>query len=75
MNATELVTRANTLPELPVVIARDMITAQGYTPTVAERAAIVARADFFGSMGLSRGVTVKVNDFHGAHIGNLEFHI
>lgn len=60
---------------LPIVLASDMIRAQGYVPTADERAVIVALADLFEGMGLSRRVSVKVCDFDGVRIGSLEFHV
>lgn len=75
MNATDIITTANQLPKIADVTASTMLTAQTYTPTAAERAAIVARADFFERLGMTRTVNVKVVDFGGAHIGNLAFHI
>lgn len=60
---------------LPVVSAKDMLRAQGYSPTADERAAIVALADEFEAQGLSRKVAIKVCDFEGARIGSLEFHV
>lgn len=67
------ITRAADLPELPTVIAADMLHAQGYTPTAEERAAIVARGDFFAQHGVSRLVRVPVRDFNGLLIGSLDF--
>lgn len=75
MSTTEILTKANSLPVIANVIANNMLTAQGYTPTAAERAAILARADFFDSVGMARKVNVKVIDFGGTHIGDLEFHV
>lgn len=75
MNATDIITAASQLPKIAAVTASTMLTAQAYTPTTAERAAIIARADFFESLGMARTVNVKVIDFAGAHIGNLAFHI
>lgn len=75
MYITEILTKANNLPVIANVIANNMLTAQGYTPSTAERAAILARADFFESVGMARKVNVKVVDFGGMHIGDLEFHV
>lgn len=75
MNATEIISKANSLPELPTVIANNMLYAQAYVPTAAERAAIVARAEFFEGMGMSRKVNVNVADSEGLRIGHLEFNI
>lgn len=72
--APEIVEKINSLPELPEVTAKDMLHAH-YEPTPPERAAILARADLFESMGMSRKVNVRVVDFQDNHIGNLEFHL
>ncbi|WP_336628484.1 MULTISPECIES: hypothetical protein [unclassified Microbacterium] len=60
---------------LPEVVAGSMIYAQGYVPTRDEHAAIVALADAFEALGLSRRVRVRVHDFQGARIGSLDFHL
>lgn len=74
MNASEIVTRVEKLPTLPVVIAKDMMFAQGWKPTDSERAAINARADFFQDMGMTRDVHIRVEDVYtGAKIGELIF--
>lgn len=74
-SATEITATAKSLPTLPVVTAKSMLYAQGYTPTRQERAAILARADFFETVGMSREVNIKVVDFSGSHIGHLGFNI
>lgn len=73
MNAADIKAKVQSLPELPVVQASNMLTAQGYVPTVSERAAIKARADFFKEMEMPTRVSVKVVDFSGQQIGSLEF--
>ncbi|MBB5495794.1 hypothetical protein [Nocardiopsis metallicus] len=72
MTKTSTATRR---PALPQIIATSMIHAQGYTLTAEERAAVVAKADFFESLGLSRTVTLKVIDPWGARIGSIEFNL
>jgi hypothetical protein len=65
-------TQTSNLPALPVVMAKDMISAQGWKPSARELAAIKARADFFESEGLSREVHIKVVDVYtDARIGSL----
>lgn len=73
--AQRIITQAASLPELPAVRAADMLRSQAYEPTAEERAAIVARADFFESIGMTRAVTVAVFDFHGARIGSIVFNV
>lgn len=61
-------------PTLPTISALDMIHAQGWKASDAEREAIKARADFFESEGLSREVHLKVVDVYtGARIGTLVY--
>lgn len=75
MNATEIVKRVDSLPELPQILARDMYVAQGWKPSTEERAAIKARADFFEEMGMSRDVHIRVVDVYNpkCKIGELIF--
>lgn len=68
-------TTAAALPKLPTVVASNMLIAQGYRPTAAERAAIIARADFCEAHGVSREIRIKVVDHQGVHIGYLEFNL
>lgn len=55
-------TNIKSLPALPTVWAVNMYAAQGVKLGSGERAAVVARADFFQSIGLDRSVTLKVVD-------------
>ncbi len=78
MNATEaqdIRTEAANLPPMPVVIAGNMLYAQGWKPTADDMRAITARADFHGKYLTSREVAIKVRDFHGALIGYLMFNV
>lgn len=69
----DIKTEVKALPELPVVIARDMIYAQAWSPNAEERQAIQARSDFFERHGLDRTVHIQVRDEHGLRIGSLKF--
>lgn len=60
--------------KLPVVKAKNMVTAQAYTPTTEDLVLITDRADFFESIGLSREVYLRVEDaYMGATIGHLVY--
>ncbi|MGZ0151899.1 hypothetical protein ACXJJ3_32915 [Kribbella sp. WER1] len=74
MNATEIRAAIAALPELPIVYADNMLYAQGWVPTAAERAAITARAEFFKAVGMPATARVEVQHFLGEVIGHLEFH-
>jgi hypothetical protein len=75
MSTEEITTTVRNLPALPQVMAKSMLFAQGYRPTQTERAAMVARAEFFEMMGMTRTVSIAVVDFDGVRIGSLEFTI
>lgn len=70
---SDILTASMALPELPVVIARDMYAAQGYTPDSEARAAIDAHAKFKRTYGFPRGVNVIVRDEFEQPIGMLTF--
>ncbi|QKY78466.1 hypothetical protein SEA_ZITCH_19 [Gordonia Phage Zitch] len=73
MTSTEILAKLAALPPMPVVVAENMIYAQGWKPNAAEQAAIDARADAFESIGVGRDVHVPVHDSHGARIGHIKF--
>lgn len=58
------------------VTARDMYAAQGFKLDAENRAALTAKADKYrritGETGKTK-IIVPVIDFHGHHMGNLEF--
>lgn len=69
-----IIEEAAALPELPIVLAQSMLYAQAYVPTASEQAAIDAYKRFFVKLwGHGGSVAVRVIDFGGCHIGNLEF--
>jgi pantothenate kinase type III len=74
MTNAEIIAKVDTLPKLPVIMAKDMLFAQGWKASESERAAIRARADFYEEMGLDRSVNLRVVDVYtGAKIGHLVF--
>lgn len=60
---------------LPVVTAQDMLHAQGYEMTADDRAAVVALADRYETLGIPRRVLLKVCDTDGQRIGALEVNL
>ena len=68
-------TETQSLPALPVVIAHSMLAAQGFSPTAEQRAAMIARADFFESAGMARTVYVQVRGHGGERLGDLVFNV
>lgn len=73
MNRSDTRTTARSLPALPTVFASSMLYASAYKPTPEERAAMVARADFYEEMELPREVTLPVIAPMGNRIGDLRF--
>jgi len=64
-------------PELPVILARTVLEAQGWRPSKSDRAAIVARADWLRELtGTDHlfPITVMIKDIYtGANIGSVTF--
>jgi len=74
MTDAEIIARMKALPAVPVVLAKDMMYAQGWKPSAEERAALVARNDCFEELGMPRGVNILVLDcYTKAKIGSLHF--
>jgi hypothetical protein len=64
-------------PELPVIYAPSVLSAQGWRPTAADRAAITARADWMRELTGRTDrfpVTIMIKDtYGGANIGTVTF--
>lgn len=70
--AAEIKARKASLPDVPTIMALDMLRSQGWKPTADELAAIKARADFFEWVGMTREVHLTVVDVYtGAKIGEI----
>lgn len=75
MTDIEIIEALKALPKLPVVLARDMMFAQGWTPSDSERELINAKADLFEKLEMSRSVHIRVMDVYNPthQIGELIF--